>query len=200
MAVMNNTLVAYGANSKYGADIPLTVVGIVMKVFQIVVSIVVGIAVGAQPIVGYNYGAGNMKRVKEVFRKMLIAEICVGIISMFCFECFPLPIISIFGSGDALYHEFAIMTFRIYLGGIIFCCIQKSSSIFLQSIGKPVLASFLSLLRDFILLVPLVLLLPKKLGVVGPLWAGPIADVVSFIVTVVIISTVLKSFFNSKAK
>jgi Na+-driven multidrug efflux pump len=186
MAVMNNTLVSYGAGTRFGADIPLTVVGIVMKVFQIVIAFVVGIAAGAQPIVGYNYGAGNMGRVKEIFRKMMIAECCIGVISMICFQCFPLPIIGIFGSGDALYQEFAVLAFRIYLGGIILCCIQKSSSIFLQSLGKPVLSTALSLLRDFVLVVPMVLLLPIKFGIIGSLFSAPIADVIAFIVTVLI--------------
>jgi Na+-driven multidrug efflux pump len=192
MAAMNNTLVAYGTQSKYGADIPLTVVGIVMKVFQIVISIVVGIAVGSQPIAGYNYGAGNMARVKELFRTMLRAEICVGIIATICFECFPLQIIGIFGSGDALYQEFAVLTFRIYLSTILLCCIQKCCTIFLQSMGKPVLSTILSLLRDFVLLVPLVLLLPLRWGVEGPLFAAPIADVVAFLVTVLLMGKVLR--------
>jgi putative MATE family efflux protein len=198
MAVMNNTLVSYGAQSKYGADIPLTVVGIVMKVFQIVVSIVVGIAAGAQPIVGYNYGAGKLDRVKELFRKMMIAEICVGIIGMICFECFPLQIIGICGSGDALYQEFAALTFRIYLGTIIFCCVQKACSIFLQSLGKPVLSTSLALLRDFVLSVPAILLLPRAFGIIGPLFSSPIADVISVIVTIIIMRKVMKQLTETR--
>lgn len=100
MAVMNNVLVVYGAQSKYGADIPLTVVGIVMKVFQIIISIVVGIAVGAQPIIGYNYGAGLHQRVRRVFKIMMAAVTGVGIIAVLAFEIFPLQIIGIFGSED----------------------------------------------------------------------------------------------------
>jgi Na+-driven multidrug efflux pump len=194
MAVMNNTLVTYGAQSVYGADIPLTVVGIVMKVFQLIVSVVVGIAAGSQPIVGYNYGAGHMERVRELFRKMILAEVCVGLVGMLCFECLPLQIIGIFGSGDALYQEFAVLTFRVYLGTIVLCCVQKSCSIFLQSLGKPVLSTALSLLRDFVLSVPLVLLLPLKLGVFGPLLSAPIADVLSFLVTVALMLRVIRQF------
>lgn len=188
MGVMNNVLVLYGANSKYGSDIPLTVVGIVMKVFQIVISFVVGIAAGSQPIVGYNYGAKEMKRVKQIFKIMIMAEVFVGAVAMICFECFPLQIINIFGSEDGLYNEFAVMAFRLYLGTIILCCVQKATSIFLQSLGKPVLSMGLSLLRDFALSVPLVLLLPKLFGVTGTLYSAPIADIISFIV-VIIIST-----------
>jgi putative MATE family efflux protein len=198
MAVMNNTLVAYGARTKYGADIPLTVVGIVMKVFQIVVSFVVGIAAGCQPIVGYNYGAGKLDRVKEIYKKMVVVELCIGFISLICFQVFPLQIIGIFGSGDSLYQEFAVLSFRIYLAGIVLCCIQKSSSIFLQSLGKPIPSTFLSLLRDFILIVPLALILPIKFGVIGALFSAPIADVLSFIVTVFMMSYTIKHLQNRK--
>ena len=97
----------------------------------------VGIAAGSQPIVGYNYGAGPWHRVRCIFMPMMMAEFCVGLISMICFEAFPLQIISIFGSEDGLYNEFAVLAFRIFLGGIVLCCIQKSCSIFLQSIGRP---------------------------------------------------------------
>lgn len=193
MAATNNMLVTYGAQSVYGADIPLTVFGIVMKVFQIVISVVVGIAAGCQPIVGYNCGAGQIARVKKLFRNMMVAELVVGVVAMLCFECFPLQIISIFGSEDGLYNEFAVLAFRIYLSTIALCCLQKSISIFLQSLGKPVPSMALSLLRDFVLMVPLVLALPTALGVTGVLYAAPIADVISLVVAVVVVGKVLRS-------
>ena len=192
MVVMNNVLVIYGARSRYGADIPLTVVGIVMKVFQIVISVVVGIAAGAQPIVGYNYGAGLWRRVKLIFRTMMMAQLCVGLVSMVCFELFPVQIISVFGSEDGLYNEFAVLAFRIFLGGIVLCCIQKSCSIFLQSIGRPALSMLLSLLRDFVLSVPLALVLPAFFGVTGTLYSGPAADVVSFGAAVLFMTAVFR--------
>lgn len=192
MAAMNNMLVIYGAQSKYGADIPLTVVGIVMKVFQIVIAVVVGIAAGAQPIIGYNYGAGKNARVKEIFKTMLIAELVIGLAATAAFEGFPLQTIGIFGSEEGLYNEFAILAFRIYLGGIALCCLQKSTSIFLQALGKPLLSTGLSLLRDFVLIVPLILLLPRQFGIMGALYAGPIADVVSFAAVVVSVISVWK--------
>ena len=192
MAVMNNVLVIYGAGSKYGADIPMTVVGIVMKVFQIVISVVVGIAAGAQPIVGYNYGAGLWRRVKLIFRTMMAAEFSVGLVSLICFEVFPVQIISVFGSEDGLYNEFAVLAFRVFLGGIVLCCIQKSCSIFLQSMGKPALSMLLSLLRDFVLSVPLTLVLPRFFGVTGALYSGPAADVISFGAAVLCMAAVRK--------
>lgn len=186
MAVMNNMLVIYGAQSKYGADIPLTVVGIVMKVFQIVIAVVVGIAAGTQPIIGYNYGAGYSRRVKSIFKTMLGAEACVGLIAMICFECFPQQIIGIFGNEEGLYNEFAVLAFRIYLCTIMLCCIQKAVSIFLQALGKPALSMGLSLLRDFILSVPLVLILPRIFGVRGTLYSAPAADITSFVAVIIL--------------
>lgn len=197
MGVMNNVLVKYGADSKYGADIPLTVVGIVMKVFQIVVSVVVGIAAGSQPIVGYNYGAGKIERVKKIYSTMMKAEIIVGVIATVAFEVFPLQIIQIFGSESALYNEFAVLAFRIFLCTISLCCVQKATSIFLQSLGKPVLSLGLSLLRDFILSIPLTLLLPKYFGVVGALYSAPIADLVSLLAVVIVMILVYRELNKS---
>lgn len=192
MGVMNNVLVKYGAMSKYGADIPLTVVGIVMKVFQIVVSICIGIAAGSQPVVGYNYGAGEYKRVKSLFITIIRAETVVGLVSLILFELFPLQITSIFGSEDGLYNEFAVLSFRIFLSMIILTCIQKSVSVFLQSLGKPVMAMGLSLLRDFVLSVPLAIVLPMFFGVEGALFSAPIADIVSMIAVIIMSRMVLK--------
>lgn len=200
MATMNNTLVHYGAISKYGADIPLTVVGIVMKVFQIVIAVVVGIAAGVQPIVGYNYGAGKYKRVKQIYIAMIKAECVVALVALICFEVFPLQITNIFGSEDGLYNEFAVIAFRIYLCTIILCCIQKATSIFLQSLGKSFLSLSLSLLRDFILSVPLILLLPKMFGITGTLYSAPIADIISCIAVVCIMLSVFKELSKLENK
>lgn len=192
MAVMNNTLVHYGAQSEYGADIPMTVVGIVMKVFQIVIALVIGIAAGSQPIVGYNYGAGHKHRVKEIYSTMLKAELAVGILSMAAFELFPRQIIGIFGSESELYNQFAVLAFRIYLGTIVLCCVQKSTSVFLQALGCPVMSLSLSLLRDFIISVPAILILPLFGGVEAVLWSAPIADGVSIVVTAAMMCHVWK--------
>ena len=187
MGVMNTTLIRYGALSKFGADIPMTVMGIVMKVFQIVISFVVGIAVGAQPILGYNYGAGKFDRVRQVFRVMITAELIIGVVATVCFACFPRQIIGLFGSESELYNEFAVLSFRIYLSTILLCCLQKAICIFLQALGKPGMSMTLSLLRDFILSVPLILLLPTAFGVVGPLYSAPVADVLSLLVAALMV-------------
>ncbi|MCR5271390.1 MAG: MATE family efflux transporter [Lachnospiraceae bacterium] len=210
MGVMNNVLVKYGAMSKYGADIPLTVVGIVMKVFQIVVSVCIGIAAGSQPIIGYNYGAGEKERVREIFFTILKAEAVVGAVSFILFEVFPLQITSIFGSEDGLYNEFAILSFRVFLSMIILTCIQKSVSVFLQALGKPVMAMTLSLMRDFLFSVPLAIVLPMFMGVEGALLSAPIADILTTFAVIVFSLKILKelktvdteryAYENSKSK
>ena len=148
---------------------------------------------------GYNYGAGNGQRVRQIFKTMMLAEAVVGLVSMLAFQLFPVQIISLFGSESDLYNQFATYAFRIYLSTILLCCIHKSISIFLQSLGKPVQSMLLSLLRDFILCVPLILIFPMFVepGVMGPLYSAPIADVVTLLVAGVMMAGVLKKLNQS---
>ena len=192
MSVANNMVGRYGPESGYGADIPLSVVGIVMKVFGIVIAFAVGIAVGGQPIVGYNYGAGNFSRVQETAKKILLADVVVGMIALLLFELCPQVIVRLFGSESDLYNQYANLCFRIFLSGIVLTCVQKAGSIFLQSIGKPVQSTLLSLSRDVIFFVPGLLLLTPAFGVEGMLWAAPVADVLAFAVTVLLVGRELK--------
>lgn len=194
--VCNIMLAKYGAMSKYGADIPIAVIGICMKVFTIVINIAVGIILGAQPILGYNYGAKQYDRVKKTFKLALISTIIVGLISMILFELCPSVIIKMFGTESDLYMEFAIKTFRIFLFFIVFTCTIKISSIFFQAVGNPVKASIVSLARDIVLFVPLVIILPKYMGVEGALYAAPIADLIGIIITIIL----LILFFNKLGK
>jgi putative MATE family efflux protein len=197
MTVSNNMVGIYGPQSKYGADIPLAVIGIVMKVFGIAMAFVVGIAVGGQPIIGYNYGARNYKRVYATFRTIVFANAIVGGIAMLLFEFCPRIIILLFGSESDLYNEYAYRCFRIFLGGILLCCMQKTGSVFLQAIGKPVQSTLLSLSRDVVFLVPAVIIMAVNFGVGGMLWAGPIADVLAFAFTVFLIGREIKKMKNT---
>lgn len=177
MAVANNMINRYGPDSIYGANIPLSAVGIVMKVFAIVIAFAVGIGVGGQPIVGYNFGAGNYRRVKETYHAIVRTVCIVGIIAMLLFELCPQALISLFGNESELYNQYAQLCFRIFLGGILLTCLQKVSSIFLQSMGRPLQSTLLSLARDVVFFVPALLFLAPRYGVEGMLWAAPIADV-----------------------
>lgn len=178
--VSMNMLAVYGAQSKYGINDPQAIIGVVMKVFTIVVNIAVGIAAGSQPIVGYNYGAGEIKRVKELLKLVLCSTFVVGFIATILFELIPGQILSIFGSNSSNpenYLEFGILAMRIYLGGIIFTLIQKVTSIFLQAIDRPIKATLLSLIRDVVAMVTFTTTLPLGMGIMGVLWAAPISDV-----------------------
>lgn len=185
--VCNKMLATYGAQSEYGANDPLAIIGICMKVFTIVLSIALGIIIGAQPILGYNIGAGQYHRVRETFRKCLTIVIIVTLIATFIFEVCPQPIIAIFGSNSqnpALYMQFATLTFRIFLSLITFTCTTKVISIFFQAVGEPLKAAVVSLSRDIVLFVPLVIILPRLMNSInGVLWAAPAADVIGIIIS-----------------
>jgi putative MATE family efflux protein len=198
--ICNIMLAKYGALSKYGADIPIAVIGICMKVFTIVINIAVGIILGAQPILGYNYGAKDYDRVKKTFKLVMVSTIIVGLISMAIFELCPSIIIKMFGTESDLYMEFAIKTFRIFLFFIVFTCVIKVSSIFFQAVGNPVKASIVSLSRDIVLFVPLVIILPRTMGVEGALYAAPAADLIGIIVTVILLILFFKNLDTSKVK
>lgn len=185
--VCNIMLAKYGAQSKYGADIPIAVIGICMKVFTIVINIAVGIILGAQPILGYNYGAKEYPRVKKTFRLVVITTVIVGLISTIIFELCPEIIIKMFGTESDLYMEFATKTFRIFLMLVVFTCLIKVSSIFFQAVGNPIKDSIVSLTRDIVFFVPLVIILPSYIGVEGCLYAAPIADTIGIIITIILL-------------
>ena len=186
--VCNVMLAKYGALSPYGQDIPLSVFSIQTKVFTVVCNIVVGIVLGSQPIFGYNYGAGNMDRVRKTYKLSLLLSLIVGCVAVLIFELCPQIIINLFGSGNALYQEFAVKTFRIYLSLTMITCLVKLTSIFFQAIGKPVRAMIASLVREVLCFTPLALLLPPLLerqnpgsGINGILYAAPISDLVALV-------------------
>ena len=189
IGVANNLIGVYGPQSKYGADIPLSVIGIVMKVFGIVVAVAVGIGLGGQPIAGFNFGAGNYRRVFATYRYIILANVVVGAASMLVFELCPQAVVRLFGSESALYNEFANLCFRVFLSGILLTCVQKASSIFLQAIGRPGKSALLSLSRDVIFFVPVIVVLAGRFGVTGMLWAAPIADVLAAVLTFVLVGT-----------
>lgn len=194
MAAINNMIQKYGAmDSIFGqpmyAQIPMAVVGIVMKVFQIVISIVVGMAAGCIPIVGYNVGAKQYGRVKGMFTRLLIAEACVGVLAFFAVELFPRQLLAVFGAANesVYYTAFGVKAFRIYLCMVMLACINKAAFIFLQSLGKPWTSTLLSMLREVVLGVGLALLLPAFWGLDGILYSMPAADALTFAVSLVVI-------------
>ena len=199
MAAINNMLQKYGAlDSVFGqeqyAQIPMAVVGIVMKFFQIVISIVVGMAAGCIPIVGFNIGAGAKARVKELFTKLLIAEASVGAVALIIVEFFPKQLIAAFGAANesAYYTDFAIRSFRIYLCMMIFACVNKACFIFLQAMGKAAESTVLSVIREIVFGVGLALLLPIFFKLDGVLYSMPAADILTFFISAFLIAASYK--------
>lgn len=195
MAAINNMLKKYGAlDPIFGQDmysqIPMAVIGIVMKFFQIVISVVIGMAAGCIPVVGYNVGAGRNDRVKKLLTRLLIAEAAVGAIGLIAVELFPRQLIGIFGAANesVYYTDFAVRSFRVYLCLLIPACINKAAFIFLQSLGKPVTSTMLSMMREVIFGVGFALLLPIWFGLDGVLYSMPLSDALAFIVSLIVIA------------
>lgn len=174
--VLNKTLKHYGALSVYGESIPIAVSGIVIKVSQVMTAFIIGISQGLQPIVSFNYGAKKYGRVKKAYFLAIKIGALISAGAFLLFQLFPRQIISVFGSGSELYYEFGVSYFRIYLFFICLFFMQPISSNFFTAIGKPVKGIFLSLTRQIIFLLPLILILPLFLGIDGVLYSQPIAD------------------------
>ncbi len=200
MAAINNMIRKYGAldpifgQPRY-AQIPMAVVGIVMKFFQIVISTAVGLAAGCIPIVGYNIGAGRKDRAKRLFTYLLISEAVVGALALFATEVFPGQLINIFGAANESVHytEFAIKSFRIYLCMMILACVNKATFIYLQSLGKALLSTSLSMVREVVFGVGFALSLPIFFGLDGILYSMPVSDVLTFLISVVAIARTYRS-------
>lgn len=194
MAAINNMIRKYGSldpifgQTQY-AQIPMAVVGIVMKFFQIVISIVVGMAAGCIPIVGYNIGAGRKDRAAQLFTRLLIAETLVGVVALLIAELLPGQLIRIFGASNesGYYTEFALKAFRIYLCMLPLACVNKASFIYLQSLGKALLSTLLSMVREVVFGVGFALLLPVFFGLDGVLYSMPVSDVLTFVISCVAI-------------
>ena len=207
MAAINNMIRKYGSiDVIFGQDqyaqIPMAVVGIVMKFFQIVISIVVGMAAGCIPVVGYNMGAGLRDRVKKLFTTLLIAEASVGLVALIIVEVFPQGLIGIFGAANesSYYTDFAIKAFRVYLGMMICACVNKACFIFLQAMGKALESTVLSMVREIVFGVGFALLLPLKFGLDGVLYSMPLSDILTFLIAVFLICQTYKELSGTTAK
>ena len=205
MAAINNMVRKYGAldeifGEEQYAQIPMAVVGIVMKFFQIVISIVVGMSAGCIPIVGYNMGAGRKDRVKELFTRLLIAEALVGAVSLLIVEFLPRQLIAIFGAANEsiYYTQFAVKAFRIYLCMIIFACVNKACFIFLQAMGKAASSTFLSMVREIVFGVGFALFLPLFFGLDGVLYSMPLSDFLTFVIAAFLIINTYRELKEDK--
>ena len=190
MAAINNALQKYGAmdpifgQAEY-AQIPMAVVGIVMKFFQIIISVVIGMAAGCIPIVGYNIGAGRRDRARTLFYMLLAAEAVLGIAALLVVELLPRSLICLFGAANEsrYYTEFAVKAFRVYLCLLPMACINKAAFIYLQALGKALLSTALSMVREVVFGVGFALLLPRIWGLNGVLWSMPVSDALTFLIS-----------------
>ena len=182
---MNNTLRYYGAASVYGTDIPLACVGVISKVNMVFMAICIGTSQGCQPIWGFNYGAGSYARVKETYYKAFRISLVIGILFFLCFQFFPRQLVGIFGTGSEEYFRFAERYFRIFMFLTFLNGIQPMSSGFFTSIGKAKLGIAVSLTRQVVFLLPLILIFPIFMGIDGVMYAGPIADGAAALVAII---------------
>jgi putative MATE family efflux protein len=195
IVIQNKTVVRYGKLSEYGEDIPLAAMGVTMKVFSIVTAFVNGLSAGAQPIYGFNYGAGKYDRVKQTYRAVFLGSTVMLLAAFAVFQIFPMSIVSIFGSSDPLYNEFAVKCLRIFLFGLPIAGLQAISGTFFQAMGYPVQSSLISLSRQIIFMIPLLFLLTALFGINGCLYMGPIADLLSLIFTGILLKIYWKKIF-----
>lgn len=197
--VMNNTVTYYGALSIYGSDIPLAVVGIISKVNTICIAFVIGINQGTQPAISYNYGAKKYDRVRKAYFTGVGSATVFAVLMFLSFQLFPREIISIFGTGSELYYEFAINYFRIFMFMTFLCAFNPHTSGFLSSIGKAKLGMLISLTRQMIFLIPLIVIFPIFMGIDGIMYAGPIADFAAFAVAIGLMSYQMKKMKKMEA-
>ena len=188
----NNSLKKYGAESIYGSNIPLSAYALTAKVNQIFMSFMIGLGIGLQPIIGFNYGARNYKRVKETFKTTLYTAMTIGIIFSALLQSFPYIFIRMFGTGTQLYYDFASMSFRIIFTGQIFIAIGIITSNFFRAIGRPWMSVFAAGSRFTVFFIPTIYFLPKLLGIKGVLWVTPVAELLSASFSLWLISIEMK--------
>ena len=203
--ICNVQLAKYGQLSKYGADIPIAIIGIQSKVFTVVINLIVGIVLGCQPVISYNMGAKKYDRVRELYRKIGACAIIIGLAFTLLFELAPDFVIGLFGSPSNIpnpqdYWEFGEKTMRIFLSLVSISCLIKTNSIFFQAVGKPLYAMVASTVRDVVLFVPLILILPSVYNSVEAiLYAAPISDLIAMVVTAFLSISFVRSISKKDA-
>ena len=195
--VTNNMLKIYGAATKYGSDIPIASAGVVMKVNIIYFAIVIGLVQGAQPILGFNYGAKNYKRVRETTKILIESAVITATIMTLIFQIFPRQIVSLFGSGNEEYMNFAVRFMRMYLSMLILGSIFTVSLTFFSAIGKAKKGTIISLSKQVIFLLPLTIILPIFWGVTGVIIAGPVSDILAFTLCIILVKDEFKKMPKS---
>lgn len=196
--ILNNSLVKYGNMSEVGGDMALSAMGIVMKVSMLIIAVNIGIGTGAQPILGYNKGAENYGRIRQTYLQAAVAATAFSTLGWLICVAFPQYIISLFGKDNMQFAVFAQRCLRIYMAGIFTSGFQMITTSYFQATGQAVKASILSMLRQLIMLIPLIIILPLFFGLDGILYSGPIADISSTVIIVLFTVSEIKKL-NEKA-
>lgn len=192
---MNNVMTKYGQLTKFGSDIPLSVYGVISKINSLFISTVLGVSIGAQPIIGFNYVAGKKERVRETIKKILIINFIVGIFFNILFIIFPKEIASLFIDKNdinyQLFIDFAVLMCHSFLLFISLNAFEITTSISIQSLGNVKKSTIVTFVRQIILFIPIALFLAEVLdkGIYGILYAGAIADILCFIFTIFIFTS-----------
>lgn len=190
--IMNQQTIKYGEMSIYGADIPLTVFGIVNKVNGLMMSLIMGISTGSQPLFSFNYGARKFQRVKQLVKTAMISCVVIGFLGMLCLQSFPNQIISIFGQESDLYNEFAVMCLKNMTIFIFVMGVQMVAGVYYQAVGKPVGALLLSLSRQVLFMIPCFLILPIFFGIKGVMWSFPVSDILSVTMAAIMLTVEMR--------
>ena len=202
--VSNIQLAKYGSITKFGADIPIAIIGIQSKVFTVVINLIVGIVLGCQPVISFNMGAKKYARIKELYKKIIFCALIIGITFTTIFQIVPEFVIRLFGTPTNIsnpddYWEFGVMTMRVFLSLISISCIIKVNSIFFQAVGKPIHAAVTSMIRDIVCFVPLIIILPLIFNnVESILWSAPISDFIAMIVTAILSVSFMRSLHKTE--
>jgi len=194
ISVNNNAVTRLGPQSVYGVDIPMAVIGLCMKTNAIIQGICIGIAAGCAPIISFNFGAKQIDRVRQTMIRCFIIVFAIMSAATLCYELCPQYIVRIFGSGDALYNEFAKRTFRIFLSSAFLAGFQISASIFTQSMGRAVRSMIMSVSRQIVCFIPVMFIMTSIYGLDGMLYSGPVADTLSFLITIAFVIAMMTEF------
>ncbi len=190
--VLNNILVYYGDQSEVGGDLALSAIGVVMKISMLLMSICIGIGVGGQPILGFNRGAKRPDRVRRAYILATILSFSVSSLAWILCQTIPHILIKLFDNNNQNFVDFAVRCMRIYLGGIFVAGAQIVMTHYFQSTGQPLKANITSLLRQIILLIPLLIILPTFFGLDGVLYAGLYADLTTGVITATLLTIEIK--------
>jgi putative MATE family efflux protein len=181
---------------KHGGDIAVAAMGVINSVATLIIMSIVALNMASQPIIGYNFGAGKFGRVKEALTITVKYSTVIGIVAFIIIQIFPYQIISIFNNSKDLLNT-GTPGLRIFLAMVPFTGFQIVTSNYFQAIGQPHIATVMTIMRQVVFLIPLMIILPPLLGITGVWLSAPISDFINAIVVFFLLQRGLRSL-NTK--